>query len=246
MKLYKYISFLNEHWAMPLIEQSLYFSTIRELRNPNDPQEFRHQWRYNSAFFRDYSKHFSDSYNRLFSKTRVLCLSSKLSSYCWQEFTKSKGLCYEFEFDLLQKSTDLTSGNVEYGEKEYIVPVFLLNKISDPKLRKLLKKKIYLPKGDLAYINQNLETETKHIFEKHILNELALKKEKRFSDESEYRYIHVYKDTPGANVFTEMQNGKVSFNSLGLKLSTIYTSDYQRFANLTLPIGVTLQYFPEN
>jgi hypothetical protein len=143
MTLYKYIDFSNPYWAEPWLEKKLYFSSPSQLRNVNDQEEFNHEWTSSSYFFTKYSKDLSDPYDKLFSVSRVLCLSQSLNKRCWDTFCSSGqgGVCYEFDYDETEKRQDITSGSIVYSNTKTLnVPAYIINQLTDEKIRTLLSK----------------------------------------------------------------------------------------------------------
>ena len=224
-KLFKFISFQSDFWHQPLAEEKLYFASTQDLRNPNDPLEFVHRWEYNSKFFQKFKDHFKDHYNSLFEKTRILCLTTERSNYCWKEFSKEDGICYEFDFSHHNAASDIFSREVEYGEKELNVPSYIIAFLEDERLKKLITKKFTLLPSQLGEIRDNFEAKTPQIFINHILNELSLKKTMPFRQEKEYRFVHLEPGFGETEVIVLMPEGKVSFQELGLSLVKIHTSD---------------------
>lgn len=226
MKLYKYINFENKYWDQPLLEDRLYFSSIYELRSRNDRDEFNYSWDYNSYFFKKFSQPLKESYDRLFSAARILCLSQNLSKKCWDEFCPNGGVCYEFSDGNTSKVGDLTSSRVIYlDEKNYNAPDFIVKSVSNPRIRFLLsKKEEAITTPELAELANWLEgPEPLYITYKHIVDELSFKKNRNFEYEREYRFIHP--ETPSGSKVTPLIDAKLTFSELGLTLRRVFTSD---------------------
>lgn len=163
MNLYKYIDFESPHWDFPLRENKLHFSSVDELRTVNDQEEFNHQWNHSPYFFTRYGCHFSESYNRLFSNSRILCMGKNLNQTCWNTFIHSgAGVCYDFSYEEDQKERDINCGNIVYdSSKKLNVPSYILSEVDGSNIRDLLGKREELNRNELikihAWINDNRE-----------------------------------------------------------------------------------------
>lgn len=232
VKLFKYIDFKNKYWDQPLRENSLFFSSINEVRGVNDQDEFNHKWDFPSYFFRNKGHFLSESYDRLFSNSRVLCLSKNLDRTCWETFCKTgEGICYEFIYDESKKAKDITCGQIVYDNKKILnVPEYVLGRINNFELRDLLTQERVFSKPELAkmiyWLNNSKQFE--EIFTTHIFQELALKKLDSFIFEGEFRFIHIVNSIGPVNPKSKFNNFKLSFETLGLELSHLYTSEIKK------------------
>ncbi len=154
MKLYKYISFKKEYWNQPLIEKRLYFSSINELRQTNDNDEFNYSWNSSSYFFSNSSKPLEDAYDRLFSSARILCFADCHSKRCWEIFCQDGGVCYEFTEGYSSKVDDLTSGRITYSDEKILnAPEYMIKHVKDLRIKDLIsREKSKLQTRDLAEV----------------------------------------------------------------------------------------------
>lgn len=107
-RLFKYIRFDDSgYWSQPLTQGTLYFSTFDELRAVNDKDEFAPSWSTTSHFLTRNFHHIKDSYDRLFSNSRVLCAGRALHRSSWDAFCIGGGVCYEFSYDVAAKASDI-------------------------------------------------------------------------------------------------------------------------------------------
>lgn len=227
MNLYKYIDSQNPYWAFPLRERRLHFSTAEELRTVNDQEELNHTWHHRSNFFTRFGHHFSDSYNRLFSNSRILCLGKNLNRTCWNTFIQSgQGVCYEFEFR--PNGNDVTSNHIEYNDsKELNVPSYILRELGNSSICGLLGQTGEIQNHELRSILSWMGSsrELHEIFERHILHEMTLKKKTAYRREREYRFIHIVDPVGPVQPRVRLVNSKATFEELGLRLLRVHTKD---------------------
>ena len=238
MFLYKYIGFHNAHWSEPHLTRELYFSSVDQLRGPNDPEEFNVTWDSQGEVAHRFEEAMSDRLEKLYSSTRVLCLGLRLTKQCWDAFcSPAGGVCYEFRFDPERVKSEISKGTVTYDYyKDKNFPKFLEKKVTSSKIRALFRK------GELSYEERVLfweyvqQDEPNLIARKFVSQEIALKKLKKFSYEQEYRFLHLDESGPllVKELETKLRNSKLSFDDLGLELNKIYTSDSEKLRGLSL------------
>jgi hypothetical protein len=214
MKLFKYIStFENDHWLQPLIDQSLYFSSIEQLRNPNDQMEFVHEWETNSYFFNNFGSDMHKYYEQLLNLTRVLCLSRGLTKKSWNQFCGRDGVCYEFWFDQSKAAQDVHNNHVVYDKtKIHNVPKFLIGHLNDREIVAIVKSEASPSTLELTKLLNWMATDRMNKTARlHITSELAFKKVRKFKPEREFRFVHLTDSAGGPAIITKFKNFKLSF-----------------------------------
>jgi hypothetical protein len=247
LKLFKYIDFVKDYALSPLRDEKLYFASVSQLQGVNDKAEFAHDWKHDAYFFKRYSQHFSEPYNRLFANSRILSMAKTLNQHCWNEFCSSgNGICYEFEFDSARTSEDITKGDVQYAPTKVLnVPNYILSKVNTS-IRPLLSQLETLDLNQVAHLKQYLDSneELKDIFLDHIVNELTLKKTDTFRSEDEYRFIHIENSIGAVQPRTKFTDHCLEFSALGLKLLNLYTDSHKHVESKANPKNVTVQLLP--
>lgn len=230
MFLYKYIDFQSDHWNYPIINRKLHFSSIDELKNVNDNEEFEHRWESPSRFFTEHSSNFSESYDRLLSNSRILCLGKNLNASCWNTFIKSgKGICYEFKYK--KNGGDVTSDHVVYCDKKaFNVPEYIVRNLSGTELGDLLKISDRLDNSQILRVLEITKSDRSlnTLFEQHIYQELTFKKKRQFRKEKEYRFIHILESVGPVTPKIKLIDSKATFADLGLELNRIFTNEIEK------------------
>lgn len=207
----------------------MYFATIDQLRTVNDREEFNYSWESTSYFFSNEFSPIIESYDRLFSQARILCLGTQLSRKCWARFCENnRGICYQFSF-VENRNTDVSSREVEYAHrKEFNLPQYILQRIEElyPMFFQLLAKETELSREERIALLQWLEEGiAQKISHSHIVDELTFKKTQSFVDENEYRFIHPEGDVEPPRKVRMDESQKLTLEQIGLKLERIFTSD---------------------
>ncbi len=231
MFLYKCIPFSKSYWNYILREETIRFSSIPELWQSNDKEEFDHRWESTSQFFSIVSGDFRPSYESLFSSTVILSLSLSGNSRCWQEFCPEGGVRYEFEFDeSILKKTDINFNKVTYDKsKLFNLFEYIKRFESNLKINKLLEKQKGLNYEELSIlkswaVNGNLA----NTIVNHITQEIAFKKLKSFEFEDEFRLVYLTKQIGPKPLKFNLIDQKLPYSNIGLKLKKISTSDFQK------------------
>lgn len=238
--LYKFISFDHSYWNQPLTDSTLFFSTISDLRKPNDKLEFHYEWKYDSAFFYKFKDDLLKCYDQLFEHTRILCVARKMNLKLWREYCgKNGGICFQFEY--LNVDNGIESRRVEYcRSKEHRIPNYLLKKVK-PELRRLLKVKYFSSEDSIKLLQFIKNKELNHIFESHIVDELAFKKTQQFNFESEHRFVHVADSfNSKVKIVTPLLSNKLKHSQLGLKLKKVFMTDLTKLNGLQFDSNIKI------
>lgn len=138
-----------------------------------------------------------------------------------------------FDFTQSDVARDITNRSVEYSNLKYSnVPKYLIRN-THGELSRILRSK-NLAKSDwpivMEAMNSGYLTE---LCVEQIQNEIAFKKFSEFRHEFEYRFIHPEKSLfPEVRIKTFFNEGRISFDSLGLKLERILISHPDRITNI--------------
>ncbi len=228
--LYKCIPFSKNYWSYIVKEQKIRFATVPELLNGNDKEEFDHRWDSKSQFFKKYSGHLSLHYDSLFSKAVILSLGKSPNERCWREYCGDGGVRYEFEYDdSHSKISEVTCGDVIYdNNKTFNLPAFLISREPCDSIKRLLQMENGLSWNNWAHLWLWLQrgTPNRNSLE-HIKDELVFKKIKSFIYEDEYRFIHLIEQIGPNALKLVLENQKVLYEKIGLKLVRISTSDIE-------------------
>jgi hypothetical protein len=236
--IFKYIKLSQKenYWSFPLENGSLYFPSIPELREVNDETEFDHSWDVKSLYFKatDF-KQMKKSYDNLFSNTRVLCLSKSFSQKIWDEFIKGgEGICYEFE--LLNKNHEITSGDVIYDDNKVTnIEEFILNSpLTSIDIKNILLKTELLNESEIKLIRSWRDWDLKRNLLNHILNEIVFKKETKYSLEDEYRFVHMCESYDKVPIKYKLEKSAMKFEDIGLTLKCVHTNMIDKVKNIQI------------
>jgi hypothetical protein len=215
-KLYKLIDLKSPWYLDPVVSRELYFPSISQLRDVNDPTEFTHDFDTHSPVINQWARdELSRGYSNILGAARILCLSQSFNKENYGHHCPNGGVVYEFGFDEssvdpIFATTTPAHGPVAYRDRETNASRFLIKNSSREIQRILYLSSNSELRANWSMLSLWLDKDASLITQRHIIEELVFAKDPRYKLEDEYRFI-----------CNNIERHK--FETLGLRLVAIHT-----------------------
>jgi hypothetical protein len=160
-------------------------------------------------------------------------MSKSPNKKCWDEYCRSGGVRYEFEYcKAHSQMSEVSSSDVIYGDNQMLnLPNYLVTRELDFSIKNLLQKRA-LTKCDLFRLLIWLKRGIPNQYAcDHIEKEIVFKKTTNFRYEDEYRFVHLTEKIGAKPLKINLNHQKTDPGKIGLKLVRISTSDIQMVKN---------------